>query len=122
MGLDETGDDNNDDERYRYPCKLSYCIEHCVEVELTCPDAAGLVYALARFRDDQMRVGFGLMAILATVDSGEVRIGLNADRDAACLGYSSQADVERARPSMGHTQWARGDASPDKPPADFRWF
>lgn len=110
------------EETYRFPCELSYCIEHQTEVVLKCEFARSLNYALDRFLADEERFRVGLMAVLATRDSGELYVGWNAARSASCLGYASQEEVERSRPSMAYRKlWAKGGAV-DSSQADFHWF
>jgi hypothetical protein len=62
------------------------------------------------------------MAVLTTRDSGELYIGWNATRAAACLGYADQKEVERSRPSMPERKlWVKGSGM-DTSPVYFHWF
>jgi hypothetical protein len=109
-------------ETWRYPCELSYYIEHQTQVVLKSEFGESLNYALDRFLADETRFDMGLMAVLATRDSGELYVGWNATRSASCLGYADQEEVERSRPSMAHKKlWAKGGAV-NASDVQFHWF
>jgi hypothetical protein len=61
-------------ETWRYPCELSYCVEHQTEVVLKSEFAESLNYALDRFVADEARFQMGLMAVLATGVHGVRRV------------------------------------------------
>jgi hypothetical protein len=94
-----------------FPCVLSYCLEHEVEVELTCPAVDGLAFALDRFRADEERFGVGLTAVLTTAEVGTLFIGSHARMGAAHLGYANQADTEAARPRLPLSRSVAGGAA-----------
>jgi hypothetical protein len=111
-------------ERLRYPCELSYCVEQEIEVVLRCYHVDGLRLALDRFVADEQRFRMGLMATLATSDSGELYIGWNAAAAAACVGHASQEAVGRGRPSLAREMlWAEGGegVAVSTSFADFHW-
>jgi hypothetical protein len=94
-----------------FPCVLSYCLEHEVGVELTCPAVDGLTFALDRFRADEERFGVGLTAVLTTAEVGTLFIGSHARMGAAHLGYATQADTEAARPRLPLSRSVAGGAA-----------
>jgi hypothetical protein len=91
-----------------FPCELTYCIEEEIEVLLRCPFLSSLELALDRFRGDEERFGVGLKAILTTKSMGILLIGSNSRKNAACLSFASQHDVDAAQPRLPRTRSVAG--------------
>lgn len=94
-----------------FPCELAYYIEEEIEISLKCPALSSLEYALDRFRQDEERIGVGLMARLTTLDSGFMYIGCHSRKSAAFLSYASPqsvldagSDLPRARSVLGNNR------------------
>jgi hypothetical protein len=105
-----------------FPCKLSYCLEEEIVARYELPFDSSLAFALERFRQDEARFSFGLMAVLETAGCGALFIGLNARAGAGCLGYATPdafADVPPAHASV--RRWVVG-GSVTAERSEFHWF
>jgi|GEM_PF-4075044 len=105
-----------------FPCTFSYCLEEEILAHYELPFDSALVFALERFRQDEARFSFGLVAVLETAGCGALFLGLNARRRAGCLGYATTAAIEGVPPSLAHRrQWVVGGAVAAERAA-FHWF
>ncbi len=105
-----------------FPCKFSYCLEEEIIALYELPFDSSLTFALERFRQDEARCSFGLMAVLETAGHGAVFLGMNARAGASCLGYVTPAAIERVTPWDVHDrQWVVGGVVAAER-AEFHWF
>jgi hypothetical protein len=104
-----------------FPCTFSYCLEEEILARYKLPSDSALVFALERFRQDETRFSFGLVAVLETTGCGALFLGLNARRGAGCLGYATPTAIEGTPPPYAQRRWVV-DGSVDAERASFHWF